>query len=65
MLIYSKNLIYASTLLAFRDTAGRTLAKATTDPRAALRERLDSAVVPDSVFDGLIERFTETARGGQ
>ncbi|GAB1523388.1 DNA-directed RNA polymerase I subunit rpa49 [Rhizoctonia solani] len=46
-------------------TASHTLSKATGDPRAALRERLDSATVPDLVFDGLLERFTETARGGR
>ncbi|KAG8716127.1 DNA-directed RNA polymerase I subunit rpa49 [Ceratobasidium sp. 395] len=60
-----KSLIYASILLAFRNTAGFTLSKANTDPRAALREKLDSAMVPDSVFDGFMERFTETARGGR
>ncbi|KAG9121111.1 DNA-directed RNA polymerase I subunit rpa49, partial [Ceratobasidium sp. 392] len=60
-----KSLIYASMLLAFRNTASHTLAKASSDPRAALREKLDSAIVPDSVFDGLMERFTETARGGR
>ncbi|KAF8599911.1 RNA polymerase I associated factor A49-like protein [Ceratobasidium sp. AG-I] len=59
-----KTLIYASTLLAFRDTAGHTLSKAPTDPRGTLREKLDSVIVPDPIFDGLIERFTETARGG-
>ncbi|KAF8673619.1 RNA polymerase I associated factor A49-like protein [Rhizoctonia solani] len=60
-----KCLIYVSTLFAFRQTASHTLSKATGDPRAALRERLDSATVPDLVFDGLLERFTETARGGR
>lgn len=45
--------------------AGHTLAKAPTDPRGTLREKLDSVIVPDPIFDGLIERFTETARGGQ
>ncbi|CAE6476355.1 unnamed protein product [Rhizoctonia solani] len=60
-----KCLIYVSTLFAFRQTAGHTLSKATADPRAALRERLDSTIVPDLVFDGLIERFTEASRGGR
>ncbi|KAG8739801.1 DNA-directed RNA polymerase I subunit rpa49 [Ceratobasidium sp. 428] len=60
-----KSLIYASILLAFRNTAGFTLSKANADPRATLREKLDSTMVPDSVFDGLMERFTETARGGR
>ncbi|KAG8739098.1 DNA-directed RNA polymerase I subunit rpa49 [Ceratobasidium sp. 414] len=60
-----KSLVYASMLLAFRNTAGYTLAKATADPRGALREKLDSSVVPDAVFDGLMERFTETSRGGR
>ncbi|KAG9101536.1 DNA-directed RNA polymerase I subunit rpa49 [Ceratobasidium sp. 370] len=60
-----KSLIYASVLLAFRNTAGHTLAKATADPRGALREKLDSSIVPESVFDGLMERFTEASRGGR
>ncbi|CAE6459776.1 unnamed protein product [Rhizoctonia solani] len=60
-----KCLIYVSILFAFRQTAGYTLSKAAGDPRAALRERLDSAIVSDLVFDGLIERFAETARGGR
>ncbi|KAG8757158.1 DNA-directed RNA polymerase I subunit rpa49 [Ceratobasidium sp. 428] len=60
-----KSLIYASILLAFRNTAGFTLSKANADPRVILREKLDSTMVPDSVFDGLMERFTETARGGR
>ncbi|CAE6462792.1 unnamed protein product [Rhizoctonia solani] len=60
-----KCLIYVSTLFAFRQTAGHKLSKASGDPRAALRERLDSTVVTDLVFDGLIERFTQAARGGQ
>ncbi|KAG9097894.1 DNA-directed RNA polymerase I subunit rpa49 [Ceratobasidium sp. UAMH 11750] len=59
-----KCLIYASILLLFRNTAGFTLAKATADPRGALREKLDSAIVPDAIFDGLMERFTESSRGG-
>ncbi|CAE6350801.1 unnamed protein product [Rhizoctonia solani] len=60
-----KCLIYVSTLFAFRQMAGYTLSKAGGDPRAALRERLDSSIVSDLIFDGLIERFTETARGGR
>lgn len=58
-------MICASILLAFRNAAGYTLAKATTDPRGALREKLDSAIIPESVFDGLMGRFTETSRGGR
>lgn len=60
-----KCLIYTATLFAFRQTAGYTLSKASSDPRAALRERFNSVIVPDPVFDGLLERFAETSREGR
>ncbi|KAB5591269.1 DNA-directed RNA polymerase I subunit A49 [Ceratobasidium theobromae] len=60
-----KSLIYVSTLIAFRNTAKFTLAKASGDSRTALHDRLNSAAVSDLVLDGLMERFTESTRGGQ
>ncbi|KAF9228125.1 RNA polymerase I associated factor, A49-like protein [Gyrodon lividus] len=50
-----KTLMYISTMMSFRNLTLRTFDKAT------IHEKL--AVVPSIVIDGLLARFTETARG--
>ncbi|KAI0270488.1 Rpa49 subunit specific to nuclear RNA polymerase I [Gloeopeniophorella convolvens] len=51
-----KMLIYASALIAFRGVAGRNV-----PDRTAVLEKLSPA--PETVVDGILSRFTETARG--